>query len=107
MRLNESPNSNSILASIPSAKYRGSGFKPSHNKNRLSHGKLTTNKLTKGVKKTNCQYSRAVTVKNFRKGSEERENSWREHKIINNTQGFKGNHWDFNKKLKSGESKKN
>ncbi len=99
MRLNESPSLNSTLSSISKAMYRGSGFKPTHCKNRLSHGKLTTNKLTKGQKKSNRDF-KAATMKHTRKHSEDYEVTWKGKKEKISGDGFKKDHWNFSKKSK-------
>lgn len=97
-RLGDSPNLDSTLSSITQAVYRGSGVKPSHYKNRLSHGKLTTNTLTKGARKSSSK--KAATTKHNRKHSEDYEVSWKSKNNKISGDGFKKTHWNFSKKSK-------
>lgn len=77
------------------ASYQGSGFKPAHSKNQLSHGKLTTDKLSKTLKKSNGQFLKTI-LKHHRQTSESKEISWKDQPKASG-KGFKGTHWDFNK----------
>mmetsp|Transcript_11908 Transcript_11908/g.11900 ORF Transcript_11908/g.11900 Transcript_11908/m.11900 type:complete len:196 (-) Transcript_11908:47-634(-) len=94
-RLNEAPSLNSTLNSILNSTYKGSGLIPNHYKNRLSHGKVSINKLTKGVNKPAESCSKTPCAKSNRKDSQDSGGSWKSKKPSGD--GFKQTHWNFTK----------
>lgn len=103
--LNDSPGDGFVQKSLTKILYPGSGSKPSHLKNKLSHGNPVSNRrFIKGLKvhhdlnKTLLKDSTPIAI--------ETADNWKKSRASERKSGFKGNHWDFNKKESNSKTRK-
>jgi hypothetical protein len=102
---NDSPECGFVQKSLTEILYSGSGSKPSHIKNKLSHGKPVSNRtLIRGLKVPHDL--KKTLVKDSTPIATETKDYWKKSRTSEKKNGFKGNHWDFNKKENSSKTRK-